>query len=98
MKIGPLVGTAPNPVKAPHVELSLEALVFGLVKVFGHDFLVKDFCFVNLEAILGRNPRHDIVEALGVCIVQDAVEFPWKGNDIRLRRLLANAVVASIID
>jgi len=80
MEIGAFVGTASHAVKAPHVELPLEALVLGLVEVFGHDVFVKGFSFVDLEAILGWNPRDDIVEALRVGIVQDAVEFPWEFN------------------
>jgi len=80
VEVGPLEGTGSNPVKAPHIELPLETLVLGLVKVFGHDLFVKVFCFVDLEAILGRNPRHNIAEALGLCVVQDAVKLPWKAN------------------
>ena len=80
MEVGSFVGATPHSIKAPHVELALKALVFGIVEVLGHDFGVKNFGPVNLEAVLRGDPRNGIVEALGVRVIQYAVEFPWKGN------------------
>jgi len=78
MEVGSLVRTGSNTVKAPHIELSLEALVLGLVEVLRHDVFVKLFCLVDLESIFGRNPGDNIVKALDIRIIEDAVEFPWK--------------------
>jgi len=78
IEVGSFDGATPHSMKAPHVKLALKARVFGIVEVIGHDFGVKYFNPVDLEAVLRGDPRNDIVEALGVRIVQYAVEFQWK--------------------
>ena len=80
VEVGSLVRSLSDTIEAPHVELSLKTLVLGLVKVFGHDFFVELFRLVHLEAVLGGNPGDDIVESLGVGIIEDAVKLPWEGN------------------
>jgi len=80
MEVGSFVGTTHHSIKAPHVEQALKTLVFGIVEIIGHDFGVKNFGPVNLEAVLRGDPRNGIVEALGVRVVQYAMEFQWKGN------------------
>jgi len=100
MEVGSLVGTASNAVKAPHVELPLEALVLGLVKVFWHDVVIELFSLVDLEAVLGGNPRNNIVETLGVGIVQDAVELPRKrdsGSRLLFERLSRCALSLALL-
>ena len=80
IEVGSFDGATPHSMKAPHVKLALKAPVFGIVEVIGHDFGFKNFGPVNLEAVLRGDPRNGIVEALGVRVIQYAVEFPWKGN------------------
>ena len=50
VEVSSLVRSLSDAVKTPHVELSLETLVLGLVEVFGHDFFVELFGLVHLEA------------------------------------------------
>ncbi len=80
VEVSSLVRSLSDAVKTPHVELSLETLVLGLVEVFGHDFFIELFGLVYLEAVFGGNPRDDVVESLGIGVVEDAVKLPWEGN------------------